>query len=824
MTFTATATDQDVPAQTLTYALDPAAIALGMSMNPVTGEFNWTPTEAQGGSTYQATITVTDNGTNPSNLSHSETINITVNEVNVAPVLATIGDKSGDEHSELKFTATATDQDLPVQILTFSLVGAPGGANITESGEFTWTPTEVGDFTFAIRVTDDGSPLLYDEEEVTVTVNNVAPVIEVAKTTNVSAVPETGGNVIFTFVVTNKSVEAVTIISLVDSSPYGPLEGDADCRVGTVLAAGASSSFESTRWLEGPSDGPDHVNVFTATAIDNEITEASDADDATVDFVPRDIFLEPSLVTNGEHCSFDYHATLPGNQFRLLYHIEVCANVYRLNSTNPGQFSYNAFLSGESGSAVEATITVPFPFVTHGAVPIHLYSGFTATTNEYGYCLTPLGDITGDFTLTTVSGTLSPSGAETIVLADYSPQNVGSWTTVTVSGVIPASGYAYVTAHLEYGLGKTSGWTRTIEADGSDTATSLVYGVVTEPQSYTFGFDTGTVEYSVVTQSVNEFKKIAGVMGFVSDATYDHPVPGVQLQLWSPKNVLLGTQVTDEDGNYLFNYKHTGKQAYYTVKLLNADGSVNESQQVLLKANGFAVANFELEPETAPLQVVGGSSTSGTLVAPLTETSLASAVDQAWTFWEHAWVPADQLATAREHVELRPADLAGSVIAQAIPGQNVVEIDGDAAGFGWASLDGLQTATSITGVDLLSVMVHEFGHLLGFDHDVLGIDTLPVGTRYLPSIDYMKANRVPGDANSDGMFDQLDIMQVLQAAKYRTDRLATWSEGDWTGDGRFDQLDIVRTLQMSTYIVDDNDPDLADALFAALGAGEASVL
>ena len=64
-----------------------AATALGMTIDPTTGAFSWTPTEAQGGSSYNATITVTDNGTNPANLTDAETITITVNEVNVAPVL-----------------------------------------------------------------------------------------------------------------------------------------------------------------------------------------------------------------------------------------------------------------------------------------------------------------------------------------------------------------------------------------------------------------------------------------------------------------------------------------------------------------------------------------------------------------------------------------------------------------------------------------------------------------------------------------------------------------------------------------------------------------
>lgn len=57
-----------------------------------------------------------------------------------------------------------------------------------------------------------------------------------------------------------------------------------------------------------------------------------------------------------------------------------------------------------------------------------------------------------------------------------------------------------------------------------------------------------------------------------------------------------------------------------------------------------------------------------------------------------------------------------------------------------------------------------------------------------------------GDSNRDGQFDQLDIVQVLMAAKYYSGQAAAWSEGDWNGDGRFDPLDIVAALQTGRYL------------------------
>ena len=57
----------------------------------------------------------------------------------------------------------------------------------------------------------------------------------------------------------------------------------------------------------------------------------------------------------------------------------------------------------------------------------------------------------------------------------------------------------------------------------------------------------------------------------------------------------------------------------------------------------------------------------------------------------------------------------------------------------------------------------------------------------------------PGDANRDGRFDHLDLVQVLQAGKYLSGLPATWSEGDWNMDGVFDQDDLVAALQTRGY-------------------------
>jgi hypothetical protein len=174
LTINATATDADFPENTLTYSLENGTSGLVPSGASITtgGVFTWTPTEAQGPGSFIFDVCVSDSQAN-----HCETITVSVNEVNVAPVLNAIDSKSVDELVELTFNATASDVDFPAQSLSFSLSGAPTGASITTDGVFTWTPTEVqgpDEYTFDVCVSDG---ILSDCEPITVTVNevNVAP-------------------------------------------------------------------------------------------------------------------------------------------------------------------------------------------------------------------------------------------------------------------------------------------------------------------------------------------------------------------------------------------------------------------------------------------------------------------------------------------------------------------------------------------------------------------------------------------------------------------------------------------------------------------------
>jgi hypothetical protein len=84
-----TATDTDIPTQTLTFSLGTNAPA-GAAVNPTNGLFTWVPSGPPGTATNSITVLVTDNG-NP-NRSDSKTFNVISTDLNVGPLaLATNG-------------------------------------------------------------------------------------------------------------------------------------------------------------------------------------------------------------------------------------------------------------------------------------------------------------------------------------------------------------------------------------------------------------------------------------------------------------------------------------------------------------------------------------------------------------------------------------------------------------------------------------------------------------------------------------------------------------------------------------------------------------
>jgi len=177
---TCSASDVEAPPQTLRFELVPGFPA-GAAIDLLSGQFSWTPSEAQGPGVYDITVRVTDNGT--PNLSDTETFTVIVSEVNNAPTLGPIGNRTVSESNTLVVTVSATDPDAG-QTLRFSLdPGAPFGMSINPgNGAISWTPSEAfggGNYSAIVRVTDDGQPPLSGTATLALTVHeiNIPPIV-----------------------------------------------------------------------------------------------------------------------------------------------------------------------------------------------------------------------------------------------------------------------------------------------------------------------------------------------------------------------------------------------------------------------------------------------------------------------------------------------------------------------------------------------------------------------------------------------------------------------------------------------------------------------
>lgn len=162
LTFTVQAADPD-SGTTVRYRLGTGA-PVTATLDEHTGEFRWTPGEADGPARVNFVIQAEDNGT-PVRVG-TVRVTVQVTEVNEPPRLNPIADQVVEEGMPLALQFTAHDPDFPPNPLVFTLApGAPEGASVTADGAFAWIPDESRGGTsvdIVVRVSDLGSPQYTD--------------------------------------------------------------------------------------------------------------------------------------------------------------------------------------------------------------------------------------------------------------------------------------------------------------------------------------------------------------------------------------------------------------------------------------------------------------------------------------------------------------------------------------------------------------------------------------------------------------------------------------------------------------------------------------
>ena len=173
LTFTVSATDADD--DSLTYSA--SNLPDGASFNTETRVFTWTPADGQAG-TYTVTFDVTD-----SYLTDSESVTITVNEVNHAPVITAFVPANNAIFSEtdtINIDVTASDVDGQALSYTIKIDGVTYSSN----SSYAWNTdySSAGSHTILVTVSDGTDEVTSQR---TITINNVHPLWDINEDQNV---------------------------------------------------------------------------------------------------------------------------------------------------------------------------------------------------------------------------------------------------------------------------------------------------------------------------------------------------------------------------------------------------------------------------------------------------------------------------------------------------------------------------------------------------------------------------------------------------------------------------------------------------------------
>lgn len=206
----------------------------------------------------------------------------TITNNDIAPQLTVIKHVINDEDGTLDagdFTMTITGSNL--SDASFAGSEEPGTTVTLNQGAYSVDETDSFGYTKTMSADCSGSIAVGESKTCTITNNdvNILPSVAVVKTAGTTSMPEPGGPVLFTVEVTNTSAEPVTLTSLVDDI-YGDLNGEGTCATGGTIASGATYTCAFTGLVVG--EPGLYTDVVDAVVTDNELSTATDEDDASV--------------------------------------------------------------------------------------------------------------------------------------------------------------------------------------------------------------------------------------------------------------------------------------------------------------------------------------------------------------------------------------------------------------------------------------------------------------------------------------------------------------------------------------------------------------
>jgi hypothetical protein len=290
--------------------------------------------------------------------------------------------------------------------------------------------------------------------------------------------------------------------------------------------------------------------------------------------------VQTNVVTDTERCIFDLDPSTTKQEFRLIYTQDVQSpGGYKLNASNPGQYFYNVFYMGNPGDPVNLAVTLPYPFETQGANPVHAYDMVHFSSIGGKTCLT-----TGN----EVPVTSNPQTVDVNTCSVPVPANSSAGAGMNIGATVPSSGFLFIAIHIDYGLKGCTGYGK--DSNNNAVAAGTTNVLIPSLGNYHFSVG-GSVIGSTDICNINDFKKNPGVGGMSLKNLTDTAVPGATVTLYDPAGQPVGAGVTDQDGYYMITYKHTGKAATFTTKIVTP-GGFTQTKSVAMKANAFAQVDF----------------------------------------------------------------------------------------------------------------------------------------------------------------------------------------------------------------------------------------
>ena len=252
--------------------------------------------------------------------------------------------------------------------------------------------------------------------------------------------------------------------------------------------------------------------------------------------------------------------------------------------------------------------------------------------------------------------------------------------------------------------------------------------------------------------------------------------------------------------------------------------------------DGLAI--WQVDPSGAPPegnpQLLAVDAPAGDPASQLvTQANLGLIVAEARARWEANGLTAAQSTTLRA-LAYGISDLPGQELAITAPAGNLITVDRNAAGRGWfidpTPWEDSEYVLGQTppGVDLLTVVMHEMGHALGyqdldssqFPQALMALQLMPEQARRLPTGPLVTGTNpiLPIDVNGDGEVTPTDVLQLVNRINKSGGPLAPVdADGqptfyDVTGDNALSPSDV---LVVVNYL---NTPQVATVSAPALDA------